>query len=74
VAVKGWTESSGVGVIDLAAQIEQWGVKEIIYTDIRRDGTLTGPDLEGLEKIINKTNSAGYYVRRHIFCRRFNLS
>ncbi len=56
VAVKGWTESSRVGVIDLAAQIEQWGVKEIIYTDIRRDGTLTGPDLEGLEKIINKTN------------------
>lgn len=55
VAVKGWTESSRVGVIDLAAQIEQWGVKEIIYTDIRRDGTLTGPDLEGLEKIINKT-------------------
>jgi len=55
VAVKGWTESSKVGVIDLAAQIEQWGVKEIIYTDIRRDGTLTGPDLEGLENIINKT-------------------
>jgi len=56
VAVKGWTESSSVGVIDLAARIEQWGVKEIIYTDIKRDGTLTGPDLEGLEKIINKTN------------------
>jgi phosphoribosylformimino-5-aminoimidazole carboxamide ribotide isomerase len=55
VAVKGWTESSKVGVIDMAAQIEQWGIKEIIYTDISRDGTLTGPDLEGLEKIIKNT-------------------
>lgn len=56
VAVKGWTESSQTGVIELAARIEQWGVKEIIYTDIERDGTLKGPDLEGLETLLDKTD------------------
>lgn len=56
VAVKGWTESSAVEAVELASRIEQWGVKEIIYTDIQRDGTLAGPDLSGLEMIINSTS------------------
>ncbi len=55
VAVKGWTESSSVQAIELALRVESWGVKEIIYTDIRRDGTLSGPDLAGLEEILGKT-------------------
>lgn len=55
VAVKGWTESAPVQAVDLAVRIEQWGIKEIIYTDIKRDGTMRGPDLAGLEKILAKT-------------------
>lgn len=55
VAVKGWRESSAVQVVDLAVRLEQWGVKEIIYTDIQRDGTLQGPDLSGLEDILENT-------------------
>jgi len=56
VAVKGWTESSAVKTVELASRIEQWGGKEIIYTDIKKDGTLQGPSLEGLEEIIDKTS------------------
>lgn len=56
VAVKGWKESSSVEAVDLASQVEQWGVEEIVYTDIQRDGTLSGPDLRGLEKILEKTS------------------
>ncbi len=56
VAVKGWTESSAVRTVELAARVEQWGVKEVIYTDIQRDGTMQGPALNGLEEIINKTS------------------
>ncbi len=56
VAVKGWTESSAVETVELARQVEQWGVKEIIYTDIKKDGTMQGPSLEGLEEIIEKTS------------------
>jgi phosphoribosylformimino-5-aminoimidazole carboxamide ribotide isomerase len=56
VAVKGWTESSAVKATDLAAEIEQWGVKEIIYTDIHKDGTMQGPDLAGLEDLLKDTS------------------
>jgi phosphoribosylformimino-5-aminoimidazole carboxamide ribotide isomerase len=34
--------------VDLALEMQQFGVKEIIYTDISRDGTLEGPNIEAL--------------------------
>lgn len=55
VAVKGWTESSEVKTVELAKRIEEWGIKEVIYTDIQKDGTMQGPDLSGLEEIIEGT-------------------
>lgn len=55
VAVKGWTEASTVSACELAARVEQWGVKEIIYTDIQRDGTMQGPNLEGLDDLLENT-------------------
>ena len=45
VAVEGWAEVSEVGAIDLARQFEDSGVAAIIYTDIARDGVLTGLNL-----------------------------
>ena len=42
VAVKGWAETSDMEAIDLARQFEDAGVAAIIYTDIDRDGVLTG--------------------------------
>jgi phosphoribosylformimino-5-aminoimidazole carboxamide ribotide isomerase len=42
VAVQGWTESSELTAIELAARMEQLGVVRIIYTDISRDGTQEG--------------------------------
>lgn len=56
VAVKGWTESSVVKTVELALRIEDWGVKEVIYTDIHKDGTMQGPDLAGLEDILQHTS------------------
>jgi len=56
VAIKGWTEASAVEACDLACQVEQWGVREIVYTDIRRDGTLSGPNIGGLEALLAATN------------------
>ncbi len=46
VAVEGWVESSEVRVSELAKRFEDAGVASIIYTDIGRDGTLEGPNLE----------------------------
>ncbi|WP_026615242.1 1-(5-phosphoribosyl)-5-[(5-phosphoribosylamino)methylideneamino]imidazole-4-carboxamide isomerase [Ensifer aridi] len=42
VAVEGWAEASELGVIELARKFEGAGVAAIIYTDIDRDGILTG--------------------------------
>ncbi len=42
VAVEGWAEASSLGVVELAKKFEGAGVAAIIYTDIDRDGILTG--------------------------------
>ncbi|MEL6202973.1 MAG: 1-(5-phosphoribosyl)-5-[(5-phosphoribosylamino)methylideneamino]imidazole-4-carboxamide isomerase [Pseudomonadota bacterium] len=46
VAVEGWAEASELGVIELAKRFEGAGVAAIIYTDIDRDGILTGINWE----------------------------
>ncbi|MDE5985078.1 MAG: 1-(5-phosphoribosyl)-5-[(5-phosphoribosylamino)methylideneamino]imidazole-4-carboxamide isomerase [Eubacterium sp.] len=51
VATEGWVESSDVYFTDLAKQMEDVGVKTIIFTDISKDGTLSGPNLEQLNEI-----------------------
>lgn len=53
VSIEGWTQSSNVYFVDLAKQMEAMGVKTIIYTDISKDGTLSGPNLEQLVEINN---------------------
>ena len=46
VAVEGWAEASTLGVVELAKKFEGAGVAAIIYTDIDRDGVLTGINWE----------------------------
>lgn len=53
VATEGWTEKSDVYFVDLAKRMEDIGVKTIIFTDISKDGTLAGPNLEQLVEINN---------------------
>jgi phosphoribosylformimino-5-aminoimidazole carboxamide ribotide isomerase len=48
VAVEGWAETSGVGAVELARRFADAGVAAIVYTDIARDGALTGVDAEGI--------------------------
>ena len=56
VAVKGWLEDTVVEAETLAKELEGYGLKEIIYTDINRDGTLQGPNLTALKKMSEATN------------------
>lgn len=53
VATHGWLETSEVMATDLAQQMSQLGVAAIIYTDILRDGTLIGPNLDALRELAN---------------------
>jgi phosphoribosylformimino-5-aminoimidazole carboxamide ribotide isomerase len=51
VAIKGWAEVTKVKAIDLARQMQDRGVIAIIYTDIRRDGMLSGPNVEATKAL-----------------------
>ncbi|MBD2259971.1 1-(5-phosphoribosyl)-5-[(5-phosphoribosylamino)methylideneamino]imidazole-4-carboxamide isomerase [Pseudanabaena sp. FACHB-2040] len=51
VATRGWLETSEVEAIELAQRMAQMGAAAIVYTDIQRDGTLTGPNLDALRQM-----------------------
>ena len=55
VAVAGWKEISAIDAADLAEQVKGWGVPRIQYTDVLRDGMLTGPNVAGIEKLARQT-------------------
>lgn len=51
VAVEGWSKMTRHEVIDLAKKFEDYGVEAIIYTDIGRDGMLTGVNIEATVRL-----------------------
>lgn len=56
IAVRGWLEGSGADVIDLAVAYQDAGVAALVVTEISRDGTLSGPDLDGLSRVLAATS------------------
>lgn len=54
VAVEGWTETSELSAVDLAHRFEDAGVAAIVYTDIARDGMLSGPNLESTAELASR--------------------
>ena len=54
-ATRGWTEGSGVAVLDALGRFEGAGVAAFVITDIDRDGMLGGPDLDGLGAVLART-------------------
>lgn len=55
IAVRGWTEASGVLASDLIDRFEEAGVAAFVVTDIGRDGMLEGPDVDGLAAVLART-------------------
>jgi phosphoribosylformimino-5-aminoimidazole carboxamide ribotide isomerase len=53
VATRGWLETSTIQATTLAAQMQELGAAAIIYTDIHRDGTLSGPNMDALRELAN---------------------
>ena len=58
VALQGWKEASTTTVFELAEQMASIGVVRLLYTDIARDGALTGPDFKINERLVNETGLA----------------
>ena len=54
-ATHGWEAESDKSIIDLARDFAKMGAKTIVYTDISRDGMLSGPDITYTEKLVNET-------------------
>lgn len=52
VALHGWQQGSGVQLGEALAFLRELGAREVIYTDIGRDGMLSGPDVSGLEQVL----------------------
>jgi phosphoribosylformimino-5-aminoimidazole carboxamide ribotide isomerase len=51
VAIRGWTETSELTAEALALRVAGEGVRTVIYTDVARDGMLSGPDLAGARRL-----------------------
>jgi len=52
VATRGWLKDTSVKAVDLAKQMSEIGVKRIMFTDIKRDGTLTQPAFDSIVELV----------------------
>jgi phosphoribosylformimino-5-aminoimidazole carboxamide ribotide isomerase len=57
VRLRGWTESAGRQAAALVPELMEAGASVVIVTDISRDGRLSGPDIEGLTELVEKTGA-----------------
>lgn len=52
ISTQGWQSShTGKSALDFARELKSFGFKQVIYTDISRDGMLCGPDIAGIRKL-----------------------
>ncbi|MBM7623290.1 1-(5-phosphoribosyl)-5-[(5-phosphoribosylamino)methylideneamino]imidazole-4-carboxamide isomerase [Sporohalobacter salinus] len=56
VATEGWLETSDTTAVELGKAMQQSGVKRVVFTDISKDGTLTGPNIESTKELAHKTD------------------
>ncbi|MDD5347219.1 MAG: 1-(5-phosphoribosyl)-5-[(5-phosphoribosylamino)methylideneamino]imidazole-4-carboxamide isomerase [Candidatus Omnitrophica bacterium] len=55
VAKSGWQEAAALGAVDFALSLKELGFRELIYTDVAKDGTLAGPNIAGIKDMIKQT-------------------
>ena len=58
VATHGWEQGGGGDLLELAARFESSGAEAVVATEISRDGTLSGPDIDGLTTVLAATGLA----------------
>ncbi len=56
VAIEGWQNVLSIDALDFAGEMEKLGARRIIYTDIKRDGTLKGPNVANIKRMVKKLN------------------
>jgi phosphoribosylformimino-5-aminoimidazole carboxamide ribotide isomerase len=58
VAIHGWLDDTRIEAINLAKRVKKMGARRILYTDIKRDGTLTEPGYDAIGKLIKTVKIA----------------
>jgi phosphoribosylformimino-5-aminoimidazole carboxamide ribotide isomerase len=56
IAVRGWQKDTAVEVLELSREMAEAGARRFIYTDVRRDGTLTEPNFDMVESLLGEVN------------------
>ncbi len=56
VAQKGWTSLSNLKSTDFAKELEKIGLDTLVFTDIARDGTMKGPNINSIKEILNSVS------------------
>ena len=62
ISVKGWTQASGLDLFEILPRLIDCGAVAAIVTDISRDGTFSGPDLETLEELLEFTSQKQFQI------------
>ena len=57
VAVEGWSKLTGHDVVDLAKKYEEYGIEALIYTDIGRDGMMSGVNIDATLRLAQATKT-----------------
>jgi phosphoribosylformimino-5-aminoimidazole carboxamide ribotide isomerase len=55
VATQGWVDVSNISAIELALQMKVYGIRTVVYTDISKDGMLTGPNVSATKTLSDAT-------------------
>jgi phosphoribosylformimino-5-aminoimidazole carboxamide ribotide isomerase len=61
VSVAGWTEDTGMSPEDVIGRLQDEGVSRFVYTNVERDGTLEGPDLEEVRRVADTVEGRFLY-------------
>ena len=61
IATEGWTQTTTLPVVDAIQRLTGRGVRSFVYTDVSRDGKLTGPDLEAVERVADAVRGRFLY-------------
>jgi phosphoribosylformimino-5-aminoimidazole carboxamide ribotide isomerase len=55
VLTQGWNSATSKTTLDFAEELKELGFKQVIYTDVSKDGALAGPNISGIKELISKT-------------------
>jgi phosphoribosylformimino-5-aminoimidazole carboxamide ribotide isomerase len=61
IATEGWTQTTELPVVDAIGRLTSRGVRSFVFTDVSRDGKLTGPDLEAVKKVADAVRGRFIY-------------